>query len=235
MEDPLDGGTRLRTTPPEHRWPAAIGLFGALALYWFLPNELLGIQRYVVVGIGFVLMVPLIIVNPQHLTKQTPWSRAVSVGLAALLVVANQVTLVLLILQLVQASPDALWLLIAALQVWVANVIGFALLFWELDRGGAVRRTTEPRSELPPADFRFSQDEDDDAVAEVAARSSAVQDWTPRFFDYLYTSLSNAMAFSATDAMPLSPRIKLLMGVQAFGCFVILALVIARSVNIIAS
>ena len=37
-------------------------------------------------------------------------------------------------------------------------------------------------------------------------------DWTPRFVDYLYTSLSNSMAFSATDAMPLSPRVKLLMG-----------------------
>ena len=31
---------------------------------------------------------------------------------------------------------------VAALQVWVANVIGFALLYWEIDRGGPVVRTT---------------------------------------------------------------------------------------------
>lgn len=95
-------------------------------------------------------------------------------------------------------------------------------------------RTTAARDALPPADFRFPQDEDEDAVAEVAARSSATQDWTPRFWDYFYSSLSNTMAFSATDAMPLSHRFKLLMALQAFGGFVILAMVIARSVNILA-
>jgi hypothetical protein len=94
-------------------------------------------------------------------------------------------------------------------------------------------RTTWARTELPAADLRFPQDEDHDAVAEVAARSSAVMDWTPRFVDYLYTSLSNSMAFSASDAIPLSQRMKLLMGLQAFGGFVILALVIARSVGIL--
>jgi hypothetical protein len=97
-----------------------------------------------------------------------------------------------------------------------------------------VVRTSWARTQLPAADLRFPQDEDEGAVAEVAARSSVVEDWTPRFVDYLYTSLSNSMAFSATDAMPLSPRFKLLMGLQAFGGFAILALVIARSVNILA-
>lgn len=129
---------------------------------------------------------------------------------------------------------DGPGLLLGALQVWVANVIGFTTLYWELDRGGPVLRTMAARDALPPADFRFPQDEDHDAVAEVAARSSALQDWTPRFVDYFYSSLSNSMAFSATDAMPLSPRFKLLMGLQAFGGIVILALVIARSVNILA-
>jgi hypothetical protein len=223
-----------RTAEPEHRWPAVAGLLAALALYAFLPNELVGVLRFAVVGAGLALLIPLVAVNPHRLTRQTVWSRTLSVGLALLLVLANQVTLVLLVFKLVGGGHDAPGLLIAALQVWVANVIGFALLFWELDRGGPVVRTTWARTQLPAADLRFSQDEDEGAVAEVAARSSVVRDWTPRFVDYLYTSLSNSMAFSATDAMPLSPRFKLLMGLQAFGGFAILALVIARSVNILA-
>ena len=85
----------------------------------------------------------------------------------------------------------------------------------------------------PQPTCRFPQDEDEDAIVEVARRSSAVRDWTPRFGDYLYTSLSNSMAFSASDAIPLSQRLKLMMGLQAFGGFVILALVIARSVGIL--
>lgn len=205
----------------------------ALALYAFLPNELVGSLRFVVVGAGIVLLIPLIVVNPHRLTRQSPWSRTISIVLPLVLVLANQVALVLLVFKLVSGRHDAPGLLLAALQVWVANVIGFALLYWEIDRGGPVVRTTWARTELPAADFRFSQDEDHDAIAEVAAGSAAIVDWTPRFVDYFYTSLSNSMAFSASDAMPLSQRVKLLMGLQAFGGFVILALVIARSVGIL--
>jgi len=205
----------------------------ALALYAFLPNELVGSLRFLVVGAGIALLIPLIVVNPHRLTRQSPWSRIISIVLPLVLVLANQVALVLLVFKLVSGRHDAPGLLLAALQVWVANVIGFALLYWEIDRGGPVTRTTWARTELPAADFRFSQDEDHDAIAEVAAGSAAILDWTPRFVDYFYTSLSNSMAFSASDAMPLSQRVKLLMGLQAFGGFVILALVIARSVGIL--
>jgi hypothetical protein len=41
------------------------------------------------------------------------------------------------------------------------------------------------------------------------------------------------MAFSATDTMPLTARAKLLMALESFGGFVILALVIARAVSLI--
>lgn len=222
-----------RTAPPEHRWPAVGGLVAALALYALLPNELVGSLRFAVVGAGAALLMPLIVVNPHRFTRESRWSRILSVVLALVLVLANQVALVLLVFKLISGRHDAPGLLLAALQVWVANVIGFALLYWEIDRGGPVARTTWARTELPPADFRFSQDEDHDAITEVAAGSAAATDWTPRFVDYFYTSLSNSMAFSASDAMPLSQRVKLLMGLQAFGGFVILALVIARSVGIL--
>jgi hypothetical protein len=223
-----------RSATSEHRWPAVAALLVALALYALLPHEVLGAERFLVVGLGLALLVPLVIANPHRLTRQSPWTRGLAIGLAVGLVVANQFLLVLLIVQLVDGGKDAPGLLLAALQVWVANVIGFTTLYWELDRGGPVLRTMAARAALPPADFRFPQDEDRNAVAEVAARSSAVRDWTPRFVDYFYTSISNSMAFSATDAMPLSPRFKLLMGLQAFGGIMILALVIARSVNILA-
>ncbi len=60
-------------------------------------------------------------------------------------------------------------LLVAAMQVWVTNVIGFGLLFWELDRGGPVPPPKLCRDELPAAAYwRFSEDENDDAIVEVA-------------------------------------------------------------------
>ncbi|UOE45014.1 hypothetical protein [Agromyces larvae] len=223
-----------RTATAEHRWPAIVALAAALALYALLPNAILGPQRYIVVGVGLALLVPLVVANPRRLTRQTPSTRGLSVVFASLLVATNQVTLLFLLGTLVDPQQDAPGLLVAALQVWAVNVIGFTTLYWELDRGGPVARTMLARADLPPADLRFPQDEDDDAVTEVAARSSAVVDWTPRYVDYLYSTLANSMAFSATDAMPLSPRFKLLWSLQAFGGFLILALVIARSVNILA-
>ncbi|KUM93208.1 hypothetical protein AQI88_27930 [Streptomyces cellostaticus] len=48
----------------------------------------------------------------------------------------------------------------------------FGLAFWELDRGGPVLRTQLPRTDLPPADFRFSQDENEGTVQEVPERDS---------------------------------------------------------------
>jgi len=223
-----------RAARAEHRWPAVIALIVALTLYGTLPSSFLPELRYVVVGIGAALLVPLIIVNPLRFTTQTRWSRRISVGQTLLLLVANQIALVQLVFQLIGSDKaDGPTLLLAALQVWVTNVIVYALLYWEMDRGGPVLRTTAKRSDLPRADFRFPQDEDHDAVEEVASRSSVTSDWTPSFVDYLYFSGSNSMAFSPTDAMPLSHRAKALMGLEAFAGFVILALVIARAVSLL--
>jgi len=219
-----------RTARPEHRWPVVVAVLIALALYTFLPSGLFEIQRYVVVAIGVLLLIPLIILNPHHYTKETRFSRVCEVGLALLIAAANQVTLVLLIIQLAHKTNEGGTLLLASLQVWVTNVIAFALLYWCLDRGGPVARATQPRSKLQNADFRFPQDEDHDTVIEVAAGSSKKSDWAATFVDYLYFSLTNAMAFSPTDTMPLTTRAKALMALESFTGFVMLALVIAHAV-----
>lgn len=185
-----------------HRWPAVIGLLIALVLFATLPTTFLPNVRLAVVIIGLGLMVPLVALNPRRLTRETRWSRYLSVGQALLLVIANETALVQLVVVLTNsAHSNGPTLLLAALQVWVTNVIAFALVYWELDRGGPVLRRHSPRHQLPRADFRFPQDEDHDAVKEVAARSSVKTGWTASFIDYVYFSLSNSMAFSPTDTM----------------------------------
>jgi hypothetical protein len=129
-----------------------------------------------------------------------------------------------------QDTPAA-GLLIAALQVWATNVIAFGLIYWELDRGGPVARTQKPREELPLADFRFTQDETQDTVIEVAAGSSKKADWIPTFVDFLYLSTTNSSAFSPTDTMPLTSRAKILMAVQATAALITSLWVIARAVG----
>ncbi|MFD1713765.1 hypothetical protein ACFSBZ_04710 [Amnibacterium flavum] len=223
-----------RRAAAESRWPAALAIIVALTLYTTLPGSFFPQLRYVVLAIGIVLLIPLVVLNPRRLNREQRWSRWLSIGQSLVLLLANQVALVQLVIQLVTVpNNDGHPLLLAALQVWVTNVIAFALIFWELDRGGPVSRRLRARDKLEPADFRFPQDEDHDAVVEVAVRSSVKADWVPAFIDYLYFSLSNSMAFSPTDTMPLSHRAKALMGFEAFAGFVLLALVISRAVSLL--
>ena len=144
--------------------------------------------------------------------------RGLSISQAVILFFANQVAVVLLVIRLVHPvdPADGPRLLLSAAQVWVINVIVVALVLWEMDRGGPFKRWSNPRIGVPAADLRFSQDEDKDTDPEVKKASAfSAEDWRPQFFDYLYSSLSNAMAFSASDSMPLSLRAKAIFGLEA--------------------
>ncbi len=68
-------------------------------------------------------------------------------------------------------------------------------------------------------------------MIEVSAGSSEKSDWIPTFIDYLYVSTTNSSAFSPTDTMPLSSRMKMLMAVQATAALITSLLVIARAVS----
>jgi branched-subunit amino acid transport protein len=217
----------------EHRWPPAIAISVALVLYVLLPSSFTPALRFVVVGLCAAMLLPLVILNPHHFTRETRWSRRLGVATVTLLLLGNQFALGELVYRLVTERTDGPGLLLAAAQVWVTNVIAFALVYWEMDRGGPVARRLLPRDEVKRADFRFPQDEDHDAIDEVRKGSSKESDWMPGYVDYLYFSASDSMAFSPTDAMPLTQRAKLLMVYEAFAGFVILALVIARAVSLL--
>jgi hypothetical protein len=230
--NPLDEEqARRRTAQGENRVPPAVAVLVAIGVYAALPQSLLFAPRVVIPAIETVLLIALVATNPRRVTRETRWSRALSAATAALVIATNLAALGELISKLSQHDGSGSTLLVAAVQVWITNVIGFGLLYWELDRGGPVARRVLRRDKMPPADWRFSQDENDDAVTEVAATASAKSGWIPTFVDYLYLSLTNSSAFSPTDTMPLSTRAKALMGLQATAALFTSLLVIARAVG----
>ena len=227
-------GHTTRKQHGENRLPPALAVVVAAALYALLPESLLLGPRLLLPAVEVALLVALVVTNPRRLTRETRFSRIASLALVALIGLANTVALVMLLRALLASEvQDGRSLLIAALQVWLTNIIVFGLAFWELDRGGPVTRTQKPRAQLPRADFRFSQDENDDAVSEVSAGSSKQSGWVPALHDYLYVSLTNSTAFSPTDTMPLTGRAKLLMGVECTSALIISVLVISRGVGIL--
>lgn len=216
----------------EHRFPAVLAILVGVVLYVALPSELVRGTRFVVPALELLLLVPLIIVNPSRFRRETKWSRRISLALVAVIGAANMLSLGLLINSMVNGTAnDGKRLLLAALQVWLTNIIVFGLAYWELDRGGPVKRTQLHHAQLPAADFRFSNDENKSAVDEVAASASANSKWMPTLVDYLFVSVTNSTAFSPTDTMPLSTRAKVMMSVQSISAMITSLLVISKAVS----
>jgi len=154
-------------------------------------------------------------------------SREAALVLLGLLVLGNVAALVILVAGLVTTKASNLGggeLLLTGFAIWSANVMVFALAFWEVDAGGpAARSRAGPRA---GADFQFPQDQDGQQDDKV---------WKPRVWDYAYVSLTNSIAFSPTDTMPLTLRAKAMMGAESAISAITILLVAARAVNILGS
>jgi hypothetical protein len=208
---------------PEHRWAVFISIAGALVLYFFIPQKVQPIPHWIVPSIGALFLIPQVVLNPTRLVKERSWSRWMSISLSAVMVLVNQITIVLVLRELIIGDSTGPAVLLTAAMVWVTNVIAFAFVYWELDLGGPFARRLHDSRKTQQMDFRFPQHDG----------APGNKNWEPAFFDYAYFSLSNMMAFSPTDVMPMTTRAKALMGYQAMTGFALLALVISRAVNIL--
>jgi hypothetical protein len=147
--------------------------------------------------------------------------RNAGVALLGLLAAADAFGVVVLLAALASSDAGSLSageLLTPGAVVWLSNIITFGLRFWLLDEGGPRVRAERGRAD---PDFLFPQD----TIPEA--------DWSSRLSDYLYVSLTNAIAVSPTDTMPLTRRAKGLMAVESLISYAVAILVVARAVNIL--
>jgi hypothetical protein len=215
----------------ESRWEAApavvvvIGLQLALAVVSRELNwKLWGLPWWVwilSVGPETVLLVALAWEPALRTLERIGHRRNVALILLAIISLENAFALVALIGSLISGHENSGGqLLLKGVTIWGTNVIAYGLWFWGLDRGGPVRRR-EP--DPPPPDFQFPQMENPQLAA---------PGWHPHLVDYIYISFTNSIAFSPTDAMPLSRWAKLLMLSESGVSAISILLVAARAVNI---
>jgi hypothetical protein len=211
----------LRFDRRESRLPASIAILASAALYVLLPDELSLGPGVIFPIVAVLLVLPLTLADA--LGRAHTWQRPMALTLLGCTVLANGTSLGLLVHQLIAKSSamSGRQLLGGALTVWISNLLVFALLFWELDRGGPRRREVDG-GDTP--DFLFPQMTDGKDI---------MPGWQPAFSDYLYTASTNATAFSPTDTMPITGWAKVLMSVQSLSSFVLVVLVTARAVNIL--
>jgi hypothetical protein len=149
--------------------------------------------------------------------------RLLAGAFVGVLAIANTVSLFLLVRDVfTKSSLDPLQLLIAGVVLWVVDVAVFALAYWEVDGGGPEERAM-CRDRLP--DLVFPQQQADQ-------EGLAPKGWRPTFGDYLYVSVTSATAFSPTDALPYSKTAKLIMGLESTISIAIVAMLVARAINV---
>jgi len=205
----------------------ALALLVLLALLSLRGSwELLGVGGWVWLILCIPELVLLAAFYMSPLAAETRQTRRGVEWLIALVVCGNLANLGLLLGALLteeSADLSAAQLLASGGVVWLTNVIVFGLCYWWYDAGGPVRRAMHGRKQ---PDFQFPQDEN----PELAATG-----WYPRLEDYVYVALTDGIAFSPTDAMPLTRGAKALMALDSTISVAAILLVAARAVNVLGS
>jgi uncharacterized membrane protein len=185
-----------------------------------LPTGLTVGPNWLPLVISVVVLGPLLIIGfferpKYHIARRT---RA---GMQVLLTAALLSSVALLVVHLpdpnFQKPLAAGGLLRAGALLWVSNILIFAVWYWEIDGDGPVHRHQHGH---PATDFLFPQ-------------QATGQPFAPGFVDYLFLAFGFATALSPADTAPLTPRAKLLMMSEALISITIIALLVARSVNVL--
>ncbi len=211
-------------TDPESRWPAFGAAVVIMAGQAWVAGSLALKPVWLFPAISAILLAASVAVYLPKRTEPSPLMRALAVSLVGMLVIANAVSLVELVRSIFVGGSglDPVGLLLVGIVLWIVNIAIFALVYWELDGDGPDMRADGYR-DFP--DLVFPQQQSDQ-------QGLAPANWKPAFPDYLYVSLTAATAFSPTDTMPYSKRVKFVMGIESTMSLAVVAMIVARAINI---
>jgi uncharacterized membrane protein len=217
--------TVLRNKYRKHEpvWHVQLAVLAAIILQLSLPDRFVFGSRYILISIEVLLLLAMSFTTPKERIFRSI-SRRINVFLLIILTsAANAYSLIEITRQLLQTGyvTHGRDLVLTTLNIFLTNIIIFALWYWEMDGGGPGRRQVAEKYEH---DFLFPQNQHEDYRH---------PDWWPTFVDYLYVSSTNAMTFGPADTKPLSRRAKMLMLVQATISLLAIALVAARAISIL--
>ncbi|MBM3657935.1 MAG: hypothetical protein FJW95_00295 [Actinobacteria bacterium] len=193
-------------------------------LPFFMPEKFAPGPVWLVPAIQSGLLVAMLVADPGRIDRHSARIHGLRLAFVALLAlgaafaVGNLTADILRGGELVNEPGKLLW---AAVLVFTDIVIAFAFVYWELADGGPGFRANHP---VPHPDLAFPQH---------TSPELAPPGWRPVFVDYLYLSLTNSIAFSPTDTMPLARWAKLVMGIQSAAAIVLIGLVVAQAVNVL--
>jgi hypothetical protein len=214
------------TIRDESRLPPALAILVVLCVLAVVPGHVTALPVWVSYLAALAVLVPMAVVALT--ARNTLWlgiERTIIILLASAYV-ANTIAELADMIGVITLHPsgnNAFSLLSSSVAIWVANVLMFSLLYWQIDRGGPYARAS--KSSAKP-DWVFPQ---------PATPEDLPPDWRPLFLDYLYLGYNTATAFSPTDALPLTRRAKMLMMIESTISLLTMVIIVARAINIIPS
>jgi hypothetical protein len=210
--------------PTASRLGAVVIALAIIVLIALLP------RRYHLTPSWFAYVGSLFIVLPMLLVWMTQgrvaWRRferiAEFVGVGTALVL-NSANLLVAAYNLVEhpGKLEPVTLFYTSIGIWAGNILIFTLIYWLVDSGGPDARLNH---KSPYPDFDFPA---------MDPSASVPPDWQPGIIDYLFLGFTTSTAFSPTEAMPMTPRAKLLVMLQSSISLITIAIVAARTINIL--
>jgi hypothetical protein len=210
----------------ERRLPMALAVLAAGGLYSLIPDDFRIASAFAVAYPVFLLVFLAVLIagDPGRIDRDKRWLRVTTGAMIGLITVGTAVSAVRLVVGLLDKAAFATpgQLLTVGAVVWVTNVIAFALWYWHLDSGGPAARALGTSTGLPA--FRFPEHD----IPTLVERG-----WYPQFVDYLALSFNTSTSFAPADVSPVRHWSKLWLIAEAVISLTLLALVIARAVNIL--
>jgi hypothetical protein len=215
---------RSHVDKPEPRWQAVLALLAIAGTSFALPAWLSVGPRWLLPILILVLLAPTVVA---HRTGRHSLNHALGLLINAIITAALISSVVLLVIGLPAQKEPAAALLRSAGELWLSNVLVFALWYWRLDGGGPTVR--DQRREFGSCGFVFPQ-----MQIEKAERSRfGINGWRPGFVDYLFVAFTTSSTFGPTDAPILQPWAKLLAMTQVVISLTIVVVLISRAVGVL--
>ena len=213
--------SRIKAEP---RWTPALAILVVLFLLVVLPHHVRVMPVWVfhVAALAVLVVMAAVTLTPAN----TLWQRIerMLIILLTAAYIANTVVELADMIGVITLHPsksNAFSLLSSSVAIWVANVLTFSMLYWQIDRGGPYARAS--KLSVKP-DWLFPQ---------ATAPEDVPPDWRPLFPDYLFLGYNTATAFSPTDAMPLTGRAKMLMMIESTISLLTLVVIVSHAINVL--
>lgn len=209
---------------PEPRWQALLACVAVGGIYLALPHKLVIGPTWLLPALILILLVPTVI---SHRTGRQSLNRVLGIVISSVITVALIGSVILLVRALPSHRADALSLLRSGGELWLTNVLVFALWYWRLDGGGPAIR--HEQKEFGSCSFLFPQMQ----IPQEERAQFACTRWHPHFIDYLFVALTQSSTFGPTDAPLLARWAKVFAMIQIIISLSIVILLISRAVGVL--